>query len=80
MAENKNVVGGKIKILSKREMPHYISPGVVETLVEITYRTEDGYEGSVSIPKKELTEERVKQEIKKALAPIKEAIPGELIL
>lgn len=71
---------GKVKIISKREMPHYVSPGVVETLVEITYRTENGYEGKVTIPKAELTTERVKSEIKKALAPIEKAIPEEITL
>lgn len=80
MAEEKTKATGKVKIISKREMPHYVSPGVVETLVEITYRTVDGYEGRISIPKKELTEARVKEEIKKALAPVEKAIPEEVEL
>ena len=72
--------GSKVKILSKRELPHYVSPGVVETLVDITYRTEDGYEGRVTVPKKELTADRVKAEIRRALAPVKAAIPEEITL
>lgn len=80
MAEEKPKTQGKVKILSKREMPHYVSPGVVETLVEITYRTADGYEGRVSIPKSELTQDRLKEEIRKSLKPIIEAIPGEITL
>jgi len=80
MPELKAIDKGTVKIISKREMPHYISPGVVETLVEIQYRTESGYEGRISIPKKELTPQRVKDEIKKSLAPIKEAIPEEITL
>jgi len=80
MPEPKSMSPQKVKILSKREMPHYVSPGVVETLVEITYRTVDGYEGRVSIPKKELTEARVKEEIKKALKPVEEAVPEEITL
>ena len=70
----------EVQIISKREMPHYVSPGVVETLVEITYRTVDGYEGRVTVPKKELTEARVKEEIKKALKPVEEAIPEKITL
>ena len=80
MADEKITTQGKVKILSKREMPHYVSPGIVETLVEVTYRTVNGYEGRVSIPKKELTQERLKSEIRKALKPITEAIPEELTL
>ena len=80
MPEDKPKGPVKVKVLSKREMPHYISPGVVETLVEITYRTEDGYEGRITIPKKELSPVRVKEEIKKSLAPIKEGIPEEITL
>ncbi|GAI67720.1 unnamed protein product [marine sediment metagenome] len=80
MVDEKTKATGKVKIISKREMPHYVSPGVVETLVEITYRTVDGYEGRISIPKKELTEARVREEIKKALAPIEKEIPEEITL
>ena len=80
MADLKTRASGEVSILSKREMPHYVSPGVVETLVEISFRTEDGYEGRITIPKKELTAERVKEEIRKSLAPIKEAIPEKITL
>lgn len=80
MPENKPLEKGKVKIISKREMPHYISPGVVETLVEIQYRTAEAYEGRVTIPKKELTPERVKSEIKKSLEPIEKAVPDEITL
>lgn len=80
MVEEKTKATGKVKIISKREMPHYVSPGVVETLVEITYRTEDGYEGRIQIPKKELTEARVREEIKKSLLPIEKAVPEEITL
>ena len=80
MEETKKPTQDKVTIVSKREMPHYVSPGVVETLVEITYRTADGYEGRVSIDKKSLTPEKVKEEIKKALKPIAESIPEEITL
>ena len=80
MAEPKSYSPQKVKIISKREVPHYVSPGVVETIVEVTYRTAEGYEGRVTIPKKELTEARLKAEIKKALAPIEKEIPEELEL
>ena len=80
MPEVKPVDKRKVKIISKREMPHYVSPGVVETLVEITYRTADGYEGRVTIPKAELTPERVREEIKKAVVPVEKAVPEEITL
>jgi len=80
MAELANKEKETVKIVGKREMPHYVSPGVVETIVEVTYRTPAGYEGRVTIPKKELTAERVKEEIKKSLKPVTEAIPEEITL
>jgi len=80
MAEVKPKTPGKVKILSTREMPHYVSPGVVETLVELTYRTPTGFEGRITIPKKELTETRVKEELRKAIEPIEKAVPAEIEL
>ncbi|KYK27425.1 hypothetical protein AYK26_07000 [Euryarchaeota archaeon SM23-78] len=80
MVEAKGTAQNKVKIISKREMPHYVSPGVVETVVEVTYRTDKGYEGKVQIPKKELSAERLKEEIRKSLAPIERSIPDEITL
>lgn len=65
----------KVKITSTREYSHYVTPGQLVTMVEITYRTAAGYEGTITLTKAEATTERIAAEIKKALTPVTK-LPG----
>jgi len=64
----------EVEIVDMREYPRMIRPGFIETMVRVTYRTEKGYTGVVEIPKKLATEEKIKEEVKKAVTPVAEMI------
>lgn len=68
----------KVRITSTREFDHFVTPTQLEKMVEITYVTPTGFEGTISLPKAEATEERIAQEIKKALTPVTKLAGKEL--
>jgi len=67
--EKKEEFKGEIEITDMREFLTHPRPGIVETQVHITYRTPEGATGTITIPKKEMSEERIKEELKKAVRP-----------
>lgn len=68
----------QVKIVDIRDRPKLIGPGKREVNVEIIYETEKGYSGSVTLAKKDLSEENIQKVIRADMA-IQEKILGETI-
>ncbi len=68
----------KVKIFDIRDRPKFIGPGKREVDVEILYETEKGYSGSVTLPKRDITEEKIQEAIRNDMR-VEEKILGEKI-
>ncbi|MBE9592812.1 MAG: hypothetical protein IMF19_04965 [Proteobacteria bacterium] len=68
----------QVKIVDIRDRPKLIGPGKREVNVEIIYETEKGYSGSVSLAKKDLSEENIQKAIRGDME-VQERILGETI-
>ena len=64
----------EVEIVDMREYPRMIRPGFIETLVRVTYRTPEGYTGTVEVPKPIATEEKIQEEIKRSVTGIERLI------
>ena len=76
----KELFKGEVEITAMREFATYPRPGIIETIVDVTYRTVEGYVGRIQIPKKEFTEERLKEELKKELKPEVKLVGKKLVI
>lgn len=68
----------KVKIIDIRDRPKFVGPGKREVNVEILYETEKGYTGSITLAKKDLSEEKIQEAIRADMA-VEEKILGEKI-
>lgn len=68
----------EVKIIDIRDRPKFVGPGKREVNVEIIYETERGYSGSVSLPKRDLSEKKIQEAIKADMS-VQEKILGEKI-
>lgn len=68
----------QVKIVDIRDRPKLIGPGKREVNVEIIYETAKGYSGSVTLAKKDLSEENIQKAIREDMA-VQEKILGETI-
>lgn len=57
----------EVTIVDQRETPRMIRPGFIETMVRITWRTAEGYTGTVEIPKPIATKEKIEEEVAKSV-------------
>jgi hypothetical protein len=68
----------KVKIVNMRDKPRLLGPGRREVDIEVLYETESGYSGSITLPKKGLTEEALQQAIHEDIALQEEVLGKEL--
>lgn len=68
----------QVKIVDIRDRPKLIGPGKREVNVEIIYETEKGYSGSITLAKKDMSEEKIQKAIRADMA-VQEKILGEKI-
>jgi len=68
----------EVEITDMREYPRMIRPGFIETMLRITYRTPEGYVGVIEIPKAIATEEKIREELRKAVNPVVKLMGAKL--
>lgn len=68
---------GKIKIELITERRRWVGPDRLDIDLEVTYLTEKGYRGTVTVPKKDVTEEIIWAAVKKDSEEVEKVLSEE---
>jgi len=68
----------KVKIVDIRDRPKLVGPGKREVDVEVLFETAKGYRGSVTLAKKELSEKKLQEAIKKEIEVQEKVLDTEI--